>query len=391
MAKQIMEASHAISEAVKMVKPGVIAAYPITPQTHIVEKLSEMVANGEIKAKYINVESEFSALSACLGAEATGVRTYTSTSSQGLALMFEILYIASGMRLPIGMTVVNRALSSPINIWNDHQDSISCRDSGWIQLYAETAQECFDLTIMQYKISENKEVLLPSMVCLDGFTLSHVYEPVDIPTQKEIDDFLPEYKPYHAILDPEQPMTLGPIGFPSHFMELRYTQNEATENSLSVITEVFKEFSEKFPVNIKNSRPENYGVVEKYKLDDADIAFVAMGSVCGTLKFMIDRFREKGEKVGLLKIVSYRPFPRSEIVKALKEMKKVAVLEKAISPGANAPVFDELRSALYEENKRPEMSSFIIGLGGRDVTLDNIQKIYTLAKSGKSKPQEWVF
>ncbi len=391
MAKQIMEASHAIAEAVKMVKPGVIAAYPITPQTHIVEKLSEFVANGEIASKYIRVESEFSALSACLGAQATGVRTYSSTSSQGLALMFEVLYIVSGMRMPIGMTVANRSLSAPINIWNDHQDTMGVRDSGWIQLYAETAQECFDLTIMQYKISEDSRVMLPSMVCMDGFTLSHVYEPADIPEQKKVDDFLPEYKPYHAILDPEQPMTLGPIGFPSHFMELRYTQNEAFENSMPIIKDVFKEFSAKFPVSIKNSRPENYGVIEKYKLDDAEIAFVAMGSVCGTLKFMIDKFREKGEKVGLLKIVSYRPFPRNEIIKELKDKKKVAVLEKAVAPGANAPIFDEIRSALYDEKKKPEMNSFIIGLGGRDVTLDNIQKIYTLAKSGKVKTQEWIF
>ncbi len=391
MTKQIMEASHTISEAVKMVKPGVVAAYPITPQTHIVERISQFVANGELKSKYIRVESEFSALSACLGAEATGVRTYSSTSSQGLALMFEILYVVSGMRLPIGMTVVNRALSAPINIWNDHQDSMAARDSGWLQFYAETAQECFDLTVMQYKISEDKRVLTPSMVCLDGFTLSHVYEPADIPSQKKIDDFLPEYKPYHAILDPKQPLTLGPIGFPSHFMELRYMQQEAINNSLTTIKKVMKRFSQMFPIKIPNSRPEKYQVVENYKTKDAKIVFIAMGSVCGTLKFMIDKLREKGEKVGLLKLILYRPFPKEEIKNSLKAAKKVAVLEKAISPGAHGPLFEEIRSSLYELREKPRLRNFIIGLGGRDVTPKHIQKIYELTKKDKGKLQEFIF
>ncbi|MEM2917945.1 MAG: pyruvate ferredoxin oxidoreductase [Candidatus Altiarchaeota archaeon] len=389
MTKKILETSHAIAEAVKMIKPGVIAAYPITPQTHIVERLSEMVANHEINAKYINVESEFSALSACLGAEATGVRTYTSTSSQGLALMFEVLFVVSGLRLPIGMTVANRALSAPINIWGDHQDSISVRDSGWLQFYAETSQEAFDLTIMQYKISESNDVLLPSMVCIDGFTLSHVYEPVFIPAQEEIDEFLPEYKA-EIYLDPDKPMTFGPIAFPSHFMEIKYSQQKAIENSITKIKEVFKEFSEKFPVKIENSRPKNYDVVEAYKLEDSKVAFVALGSLCGTLKFMIDKFREKGEKVGLLKILCYRPFPKEEIVKNLKDMEKIAVIERAISLGANSPVFDEIRSAFYNE-KKPEISSFIVGLGGRDITFGNIEKIYKLVKEGKVKKQEWIF
>jgi pyruvate ferredoxin oxidoreductase alpha subunit len=392
MTKKIMEVSHAIAEAVKMVKPGVVAAYPITPQTHIVERISDFVANGDLKSRYIRVESEFSALSACLGAEATGVRTYSSTSSQGLALMFEVLYVVSGMRLPVGMTVVNRTLSAPINIWNDHQDSMSVRDSGWIQLYAETAQECFDLTLMQYKISEDYRVLIPSMVCLDGFTLSHVYEPADIPSQRKIDDFLPKYKPYHAILDPEQPLTLGPIGFPSHFMELRYTQQKAIENSLNVIEEVYQQFSDEFPMKIKNSRPERYEHVENYLLEDAEIVFLALGSVCGTIKFMIDKFRKKGEKVGLLKLRTYRPFPREAITKSLRDVEKVAVLEKAISPGANGPVFEEIRSSFYSQKEKPEeIRNFIIGLGGRDVTPENIQQIFNLMKSGKGKIQEWIF
>ena len=389
--KHLMEASHAISEAVKMIKPNVIAAYPITPQTHIVERLSEYVANGEIDAEYIRVESEFAAISACLGAEATGVRTYTSTSSQGLALMFEVLFIVSGMRLPIGMTVVNRALSAPINIWNDHQDGMSCRDAGWLQIYAETAQECFDLTVMQYKISENKDVLLPSMVGLDGFTLSHVYEPFYIPEQKEIDAFLPEYTPTHAVLNPEQPMTLGALGFPSHYMEMRRSQVDAMEGSLKVIEKVYKEYSEKFPVQIKNTRPEKYYHIEEYKMDGAEIAFVAIGSVCGSIKDVVDDLRAKGEKVGLLKIITYRPFPMEAIKKSLKNVSKIAVVEKAISPGANGPMFDEISSLLFEAKSGAEIRNFIVGLGGRDVKLDHIQKIYDMAKKSQGKKQEWMF
>ena len=390
--KSIMEASHAVSEAVKMIKPAVIAAYPITPQTHIVEKLSDFVADGDLKTEYIRVESEFAAISASLGASATGVRAYTATSSQGLALMNEILFVVSGMRLPICMTVVNRALSAPINIWNDHQDSISARDAGWIQLHAETAQECYDLTLMQFKISEDKRVLLPSMVCLDGFTLSHVYEPMDVPEQAKLDEFLPDYKPFHAILDPEQPLTLGPIGFPSHFMEFRYSQAEAMENSLKIIEEVFEEFNSKFPVEIEKTRPKKYWHTENYKTEDAEIILVAMGSVCGTIKDVIDELREKGEKVGLMKLITYRPFPREAIKEALKGAKKVAVLEKAISPGANtAPLTDEVSSLLYDLDERPEIRNFIIGLGGKDVSLDRVHKIYDMTKNSQGKKQEWIF
>ena len=234
--KKVLEASHAIAEAVKAVKPDVVAAYPITPQTHVVERLSDFVADGDFKTQYINVESEFSALSACLGAEATGARAYTATSSQGLALMNEILYIVSGMRLPVCMTNVNRALSAPINIWNDQQDSMSVSDCGWIQIYGETAQESYDLTVMQFKISEDKRVLLPSMMCIDGFTLSHVYEPVNTLAEEDVQGFLPKYQPVHALLDPNEPLTQGPIGFPTHFMEFRYTQVKAmSEDRKSVV------------------------------------------------------------------------------------------------------------------------------------------------------------
>jgi pyruvate ferredoxin oxidoreductase alpha subunit len=391
MTKKITEASHAIAEAVKMAKPAVIAAYPITPQTHIVEKLSEFVADGEISSEYIRVESEFGAISACLGASATGVRSYTATCSQGLALMNEVLFIVSGMRLPVCMTVVNRALSAPINIWNDHQDSISARDTGWIQMYAETSQECYDLTLMQFKISEDKRVLTPSMVCLDGFTLSHVYEPVDIPEQKSVDKFLPGYRPYHAVLDPEQPLTLGPIGFPSEYMELRRSQVDAIEDSLKIIEGVYDEFSDLFPVKIKNSRTERYFHVEEYMMEDADVVLVAMGSVCGTIKVAIDRLRETGEKVGLLKLITYRPFPREAIKKALKGVAKVAILEKAISPGGDGPLYCEISSLFYDEKNRPSLRNFIMGLGGRDVTLDHVVRIYEMTKENRGNKQEWMF
>ncbi|MBN2251610.1 MAG: pyruvate ferredoxin oxidoreductase [Candidatus Altiarchaeota archaeon] len=389
--KHVMEASHAISEAVKLINPNVVAAYPITPQTHIVERISEYVANGEIDSEYIRVESEFAAMSACLGASATGVRTYTSTSSQGLALMFEVLYIVSGMRLPVCMTLVNRALSAPISIWNDHQDSMAARDTGWIQLYAETAQECHDLTFMQYRISENSDVLLPSMVCLDGFTLSHVYEPFNILSKKDVEDFLPEYKPVHAILDPEQPLTLGPIGFPSHFMEFRKTQDEAMANSLKVMEDVYREFSERFPVQVEGARPEEYGHVEEYLTDDAEIVFVALGSVCGTIKDAVDELRKKGGKAGLLKIMTYRPFPKEAVQKALKNARNVAVIEKAISPGSYGPVYSEISAALYEAKSGAGIRNFIAGLGGRDVKLSHIEKAYELTKEGRGSVYEWLF
>jgi len=389
--KHVMEASHAVAEAVKAIKPAVIAAYPITPQTHIVERLSEFAANGEIKSEYIRAESEFGAISACLGSSATGVRSYTSTSSQGLALMNEILYIISGMRLPVIMTNVNRALSAPINIWNDQQDSMSVNDAGWIQLYGETAQESYDLTIMQTKISEHKDVLLPSMVCIDGFTLSHVYEPVDIFEQEKVDSFLPEYKPVHAILDPEQPLTLGPIGFPSHYMEFRYDLHEAVNNSLKVIEDIYKEFNKTFPVAIENSRPKEYYHVEEYKLADAEIALIAMGSVCGTIKDLIDMLRAKGVKVGLLKLITYRPFPKKVLADKLKGVKKIAVVEKAISPGSGGMLYQELASALFEAKQTPEMRNFIVGLGGRDVTLDHVKKIIEMTQKGEGKKEEWMF
>lgn len=389
--KELLEASHAIAEAVKAVRPDVIAAYPITPQTHVVEKLSDFVADGELKTEYVNVESEFSAISACLGASATGVRSYTATSSQGLALMDEILYIVSGMRLPICMTIVNRALSAPINIWNDHQDSIGARDTGWIQVYGETAQEGYDLTLMQFAISENHKVLLPSMMCIDGFTLSHVYEPVNTLTEEEVQKYLPAYEPLHAVLDPKDPLTQGPIGFPAHYMEFRYSQEKAMKNALDVIGDVYKDFSQKFGVEIPNSRPNDYWHIEEYQAEDAEILLVAMGSVCGTIKDVVDAQRERGVKVGLIKLITFRPFPADVLRKALKNAQKVAVIEKAISPGMGGALYSEISAALYELDDRPTLRNFIVGLGGRDVKLDHVEKIISLTKDDKGEKEEWMF
>lgn len=389
--KELIEASHAIAEAVKVVKPDVIAAYPITPQTHIVERLSDFVADGDLKTEYVNVESEFSALSACLGASATGVRSYTATASQGLSLMDEVLYIVSGMRLPICMTIVNRALSAPISIWNDHQDSMTARDAGWIQLYGETAQEGYDLTVMQFKMSEDHRVLLPSMMCIDGFTLSHVYEPVCTLTDEQVRDFLPAYKPLHAVLDPDDPLTQGPIGFPSHFMEFRRTQELAMRESLKVIEEVYNDFNKRFPMEIPDSRPEKYAHLEQYHIEDAEVILVAMGSVCGTIKDAIDEQRAKGVKVGLVKIITHRPFPFEALRASLKNAQKVAIIEKAISPGLGGPVFGEIASALYDKEDRPELRNFIVGLGGRDVRLNHVEKIIEMTKTGEGNKEEWMF
>lgn len=389
--RAVLEASHAVSEAVRMVRPAVIAAYPITPQTHIVERLSEMVADGTLVTQYMNSESEFGAISSCLGASATGVRSYTATSSQGLALMNEILYIVSGMRLPVCMTVANRALSAPINIWNDHTDTMSVRDCGWIQLFAETAQECFDLTLMQFRISEDKRVLTPSMACMDGFTLTHVYEPVDIPEQKTIDEFLPAYKPSHAVLDPDDPMTLGPIGFPSHYMEMRYVQNKALVDSIKVIEEVYKDFSKRFPVGIENTRPREYNHVEGYRTEDADVVLVALGSVCGTIKDVVDEVKEMGEKVGLLKITTYRPFPKEDILKSIKNARKIAVVEKAFSPGFGGVLYGEIAALLYENRMEAKVRDYIVGLGGKDVTLKHIREIIKNTKEDKGPLEQWMF
>jgi len=380
--KEFLEGSHAIAEVIKLCKPGVISAYPITPQTHIVEDLAQMVADGKLAAQFINVESEHSAASVVLGAEATGVRSYSATSSQGLFYMAEVIFNIAGLRLPVVLTDANRAISAPINIWNDQQDTVSLRDAGWIQLYAEDIQEAVDLHLIAYRVAEDKSVMLPVMVCMDGFILTHGIETVDIPTQEQVDKFLPPYAPLYK-LDVDNPMTIGPLVDPDYYMETRYAVQKTQEETLKLIPKVTSEFSKVF------GRAYN-GLVEGYQVKDAERVIVAMGSVCGTIKDVVDELRSKGKKVGLLKVTSYRPFPVQAICEALKNVPKLAVLDRALSLGSYAPLAAEVRSAFFGKKKAPKViSSFVLGLGGRDITKHSIKEIYRLLTT-KELQQEFI-
>lgn len=369
--KEFLEGSLAVAEIVKLCKPGVISAYPITPQTHIVEELAQFVANGELSAQFVNVESEHSAASVVLGASATGVRTYTATSSQGLFYMAEVLFNIAGLRLPLVLTCANRAISAPINIWNDQQDSVSLRDSGWLQLYAEDMQEVADLHLLAYRIAEDKSVMLPVMVCMDGYTLTHGIETVDIPSPEQVEKFLPIYKPLYK-LDPANPITMGMLADPDYYMETRFAIQQTLRDTVKFIPKVTAEFAKVFSRNYN-------GLIEEYRTKDAERVIVAMGSVCGTIKDVIDELRAKGKKVGLLKITAYRPFPYQEIYEALKHVPRVAVLDRALSLGAYAPLSAETKAIFFGKKKRPQIiSSFIVGLGGRDITKDSVKEIFRL-------------
>ncbi len=375
--KKVVEGSVAIAHAVKTIRPDVIAAYPITPQTHIVERLSEYIADGELKSEYVRADSEFSAISILVGASATGARTFTSTSSQGLALMHEVLFNASGMRLPIVMVVANRALSAPLNIWNDQQDSISQRDSGWIQLYAEDIQEAHDLTLQAYKISEDIEVRLPSMVCMDGFILTHAYEPVDLFEDEEVQKFLPPYDP-KVYLTTEDPLTFGALATPEYYTEFRYVMQQAMERAKKKIRKVFTEFKEMF------NRGEE-SLISLYKMEDADIAIITLGSLTSTVREAVDRLRDKGIKAGVVKIISYRPFPEEEIRKSLDKVNSFIVFEKDISLGHEGAVFTDVKSVVYHMKDRPSAFGFAVGLGGRDVRESTIEKLIVECIEGRKK------
>jgi len=380
MVRKLMEGSEFVSETVRLCKPDVISAYPITPQTHIVENLAQIVADGKLKSKFLEVESEFSAISSVVGSVAAGSRAFTATSSQGLALMHEVLFATSGMRLPVVMVVANRALSAPINIWNDHSDTMAERDSGWIQLYCETIQEVVDTLIEAYRIAEDKRVLLPVMVCMDGFILTHTIEPADLPHEKEVDEFLPKYNPTHAILDTERPMTLGPFAYPEPYFELRKELEEAIENSKQVISEVNEKFAKKF------KRKYGNGLVEEYK-NNKKISVVAMGSVCGTLREVVDKRKD----TGLVKIKCYRPFPKEDLIKAFKGKKTIIVLEKAVAFGmGSGPVFSEIRNILYSIKDKPKVIGVIAGLGGVDVRIKDINKIIDKSKKMKDGEVVWM-
>ncbi|ASJ06067.1 pyruvate synthase subunit PorA [Thermococcus pacificus] len=370
--RTVMKANEAAAWAAKLAKPKVIAAFPITPSTLVPEKISEFVADGELDAEFIKVESEHSAISACVGASAAGVRTFTATASQGLALMHEILFIAAGMRLPIVIAVGNRALSAPINIWNDWQDTISERDTGWLQFYAENNQEALDLILMAFKVAEDERVLLPAMVGFDAFILTHTVEPVEIPDQEVVDEFLGEYEPKHAYLDPARPITQGTLAFPAHYMEARYTVWEANENAKKVIDEVFAEFEKKFG--------RKYQKIEEYRTEDAEIIFVTMGSLAGTVKEYVDHLREKGIKAGAAKLTVYRPFPTEEVRELAKKAKVLALLEKNVTFSVGGALFQDFSRALVNQKEKPILVDFILGLGGRDVTFKELDEVLEISK-----------
>jgi pyruvate ferredoxin oxidoreductase alpha subunit len=367
--KKFLEGSWAMAEAAKLCRPGVVAAYPITPQTHIVEHLAQFVAEGELAAESVNVESEHSAASAVLGSQQAGVRSFTCTSSQGLLLMAEVVFNIAGMRLPVMMINANRAISAPINIWNDQQDSMAVRDAGWIQLFAENNQEAVDLVIAGYKIGENPKVMLPVMVCVDGFILTHGMETVDMPSQEEVDKFLPPYNPPFK-LDVNDPMSFGLLGDPSVYLEARYAVHKTLEDVLKEIPRVGAEFQQQFG-------RDSIRLIEEYKTDDAETVLVAMGSLCGSIKDVVDIERAKGNKVGLLKAVSYRPFPKEALRKALNKAQYIGVVDKDISLGSDGALYSEVKAAIDGDKK---VHGFVAGLGGRDITVKTIQEIIEKTK-----------
>ncbi len=370
----------AIAHALKQCDVDVLAAYPITPQTIIVEDFEKFVANGEVKTKVIPVESEHSAMSACVGASATGARVATATASAGLALMWEVLYCAASMRMPIVLTVANRALSAPINIHNDWSDSYGARDSGFIQLYCQSSQEAYDTTIMAFKIAEHKDVLLPIMVCIDGFILSHNVERVEMLPDQAVRDFLGVREPFQN-LDPDNPLTMGPLALTDYYFEFKEQQDEAMKH----VPKVFKEVEAEF----KKMTGRSYGMFETYRTEDADIIILTHSTPAGTAKVVADVLREKGEKVGVLRLKMFRPFPSKEVAEAIKHAKAVAVFEKCRSFGATCnPLALEVMASLYDLKERPMVTDFVIGLGGRDVPpttiVEGYEKTKEYLKKGKA-------
>ncbi|MCL2707161.1 MAG: pyruvate ferredoxin oxidoreductase [Dehalococcoidia bacterium] len=382
MTKRVgMEVSVAIAEAVKLADADVVAVYPITPQTHIVEHLAELVVSGELDAEYITVESEHSAMSACLGSAAAGARTYTATASQGLELMQETLYVASGMRLPIVMTVANRAVSAPLSIWGDHSDVMTVRDTGWIQIFNENGQEVVDNTICAFRIAENRNVLLPVMVHMDGFHLSHVIEPILLSDEEQVRAFLPVNN-YPLPLHPSKPVAMGDFAPPFIYTEAKWAHEQALRNSKKVILEVWDAFAKEFG--------RQYKPVETYCAEGAKTLLFTMGSFSETAMTSIDKMRADGLDIGLVKLRLWRPFPFEELRDVVKGVDTLIVLDRALSTGGpGGPVCSEIRSAFYNLNPRPQIVSFVGGLGGRDITIEGFESIVRsgmeIAKSGSDK------
>lgn len=374
--------NEAMSEAMRQINPDVVAAYPITPATEVVMLFSKFVADGLVDTEFVAVESEHSAMSACVGAASAGCRVMTGTSSQGLQLMSEILPIASALRQPIVLCEVNRALSGPINIHCDHSDTMAVRDFGWIQIFSENAQEAYDSVLQMIKITENDKVRLPGMVTTDGFIISHCMEKIDALEDSEAKKYIGEYKVFNSTLNLEKPITLGSLDLQDYYFEHKMPIVEAMKNAKDVILEVAKDFGKKYG--------REYGLIEEYKLADAEVAMVALGSTCGTARAVIDELRDKGVKAGLLKVRVFRPFPAEEIVKAISKVKAAAIMDRSdMFSNQGGQLFSEIRSAMYEADKKPLLSNYVYGLGGREISLDDIRQIFAEqqenAKSGKVK------
>ena len=378
--RERLSGNEATAIAMRQINPDVVAAFPITPSTEIPQYFSTFVANGDVDTEFVAVESEHSAMSATIGAEAAGARAMTATSANGLSLMWEMIYIASSLRLPIVMALVNRAVSGPLNIHNDHSDAMGVRDAGWIMLFSENNQEAYDNMLMAHRIAEHKDVLLPLMVCQDGFITSHSIENIQLENDEDVKKFVGQYKPEHYLLNRDEPIAVGPLDLQAYLFEHKAQQAEAMKKAKEVIKEVSEEFAE--------WTGRKYEFFEKYKLDDAEIAIVCMNSTAGTTKTVVDRLREQGIKAGLLKIRMYRPFPAEEIAEVLSHLKAVAVLDTAESVNAaGGALFEDVTSAMYVNKKQVPMVNYVYGIGGRDTTEKQLESVYTdlseIAKTGE--------
>ena len=379
--RERLSGNEATAIAMKQINPDVVAAFPITPSTEIPQYFSTFVSNGEVDTEFVAVESEHSAMSATIGAEAAGARAMTATSANGLSLMWEMIYIASSLRLPIVMALVNRAVSGPLNIHNDHSDAMGVREAGWIMLFSENNQEAYDNMLMAHRIAEHKDVQLPVMVCQDGFITSHSIENIELENDEDVKKFVGQYKPEHYLLNDKEPIAIGPLDLQAYLFEHKAQQAEAMKNAKKVIKEVAEEF-EKWT-------GRKYEFFEKYKLDDAEIAIVCMNSTAGTTKAVVDELREKGVKAGLLKLRMFRPFPAEEIAEALQGLKAVAILDKADSlNAAGGALFEDVTSAMYVNKKQVPMVNYIYGIGGRDTTTMQIESVYNdlqeIVKTGET-------
>ena len=378
--RERLSGNEAAATAMKQINPDVVAAFPITPSTEIPQYFSTFVDNGVVDTEFVAVESEHSAMSACIGAEAAGARAMTATSANGLSLMWEMIYIASSLRLPIVLSLVNRAVSGPLNIHCDHSDAMGVRDAGWIMLFSENNQEAYDNTLMAHRIAENKDVMLPLMVCQDGFITSHSIENIELVEDDKVKEFVGEYHPEHYLLNKKEPIAVGPLDLQSYLFEHKAAQAEAMKNAKQVILDVAKDF--------EKMTGRKYGLFEEYKLDDAEIAIVCMNSTAGTTKFVVDKLRSQGIKAGLLKVRVFRPFPVDEIANSLSHLKAIAILDKADSlNAAGGALFEDVTSAMYVNNKNVPAVNYVYGIGGRDTKSDDIEKVYIdlleIVKTGK--------